>query len=238
MGNDAYDRSKSGNPIYRHQPKNRGRQYPRHAGENLAEIEAHFEKHIGEIGIVYHEMLSDLIHLDVLHIPATSERPYQVLFTSGVSDEVMNVPPGAEKFNRAELMIALPKDWPISMEAFEDEVNYWPVRWLKDVGRLPHEYDTWVGWYHTIPNGEPPEPIANTQFTGVMLAPAYWLGKDFFQLKTKQSETITIYNMIPLYLQEMELKLEVGAEELENRMDACAIDFVLDVNRRNAAMQS
>lgn len=229
------DVSPSGAPIYRHEGKERDFSAPHEHARNLEEIEAHLEKYIGKVGTVFHEIVSDLIHLDVLYIPASSDRPYSVLVTSGVSDIPMAVPEGMEDFDRAELLIALPKSWPISDEAFKEESNYWPVRWLKYIGRLPHEYDTWIGWGHTIPNGNPPEPISNTEFIGVMVSPPYWLDSDFFQLSAKNGDVISFYQLIPLYAEEMELKLNKGVEDLERRFEKNNIGHVLDITRPNVA---
>jgi hypothetical protein len=133
------------------------------------------------------------------------------------------------------LLIALPEDWPITEVALKDEANWWPIRWLKLVGRLPHENESWIWWGHTIPNGDPPEPIANTKFVGVMLSPPYWLPRDFFELTTKSGETITFYALIPLFAEEMKLKLEKGFDELEARFEKQDINFVIDAKRPNVA---
>jgi len=231
------ERFESGAPIYRHETRERELAPPAHSAEHLDEIEAHVEKHIGKIETVFHEILSDLVHLDVLFVPATEDRPFHVLVTSGVADEPMAVPEGFEGYNRVELLIALPADWPLSEERLEDEANYWPVRWLKLVGRLPHEYETWIGWGHTIPNGDPAEPIANTKFIGVMLTPPYELPREFFQLETKSGETITFFVMMPLYREEMDLKLKAGAEEIEDRFERAGVGFVLDTARPNVALK-
>lgn len=232
---DDVEQSEGGSPIYRHQARERKWKLPEHPGEHLEIIEAHVEEHIGKIEGVFHEILSDLIHLDVLTIPATDDRPFHVLVTSGVSDEPMNVPEGMEEFNRAELLIALPAEWPLSQEAFANEDFYWPIRWLKMVGRMPHEYETWIGWGHTIPNFDPPEPIANTKFTGVMLTPPYWLGEDFLQLETPSGETISFYSVVPLYQEEMDFKLKHGAEALEDLFEKHDVDFAICPGRPNAA---
>jgi hypothetical protein len=237
MSGDGIERSKSGNPIYRHQARERDWTAPQNYGKHLEEIEAHVEKHIGKIETVFHEIVSDLVHLDVLFVPATEERPYHVLVTSGVGDEPMTVPEGAEGYRHAELMMALPADWPLTEEAFKDEANYWPVRWLKMVGRLPHEYNTWIAWGHTIPNGDPAEPIADTRFIGAMLTPPYWLDPEFFQLATKEGETISFYMLMPLYKEEMDLKLDKGADHLEDLLQKANVDFVLDVGRPNVAVR-
>jgi len=230
---DEIERSESGNPIYRHSEKQREWQAPEHSGRNLESVEEHLKQHIGEVETVFHEILSDRVHLDVLFIPAGDERPYHTLVTSGVSDLPMTVPEGMENMDRVELLIALPASWSISDESFKDESNYWPVRWLKSIGRLPHDYDTWIGWGHTIPNGDPPEPIADTPFIGFMLSPPYWLSPDFFQLEAASGDTVTFYNLVPLYEEEMALKLKKGADELEERLEKGDAGFVVNPERAN-----
>jgi len=228
--------SESGSPIYHHKPKDREWTVPKNPALHLEEIEAHLKEHLGEIETVYHEILSDLVHLDILFLPAHRQKPYHTLVTSGVSDSPMAVPAGMEDFSHAELMINLPTEWPLDQESFKNEANYWPVRWLKQIGRLPHEYDTWVGWGHTIPNGDPAEQIANTEFAGVMLSPPYWLSPDFFQLQTDSGDKICFYNLVPLYQEEMNLKLAKGAEALlEALFDKNGIGPIVDIGRRNVA---
>ena len=236
MAEDS-EKSEGGSAIYRHGAKEHSFTAPEHSGRNLAAVEAHVEKHIGKIETVYHEILSDRIHLDVLFVPANDERPYHTLVTSGVSDLPMQVPEGMEAFNRVELLMALPPEWPLTQEAFQNENHFWPVRWLKNIGRLPHDYDTWIGWGHTIPNNDPPETIANTQFIGVMLSPAFWLNDDFYQLTAESGNTITFYNLVPLYQEEMDLKLQQGADEIEDRLDRRKVGFVLDIARPNVAVK-
>lgn len=235
MAEDEKERSESGAEIIRHMDRTREWKQAENPAGHLEEVEAHVEKHLGKIETVYHELVSDMVHIDILFVPADKTRPYHVLVTSGVSDQPMKVPEGAEEFRRAELLIALPANWPLTREAFEDEKNYWPLRWLKVVGRLPHEYGSWIGWGHTIPNGDPPAKIENTDFIGVMLAPPYWLPAEFFQLESKSCGKISFYQMTPLYLEEMDLKLKQGADELESRFEKADLGFVLDIKRKNVA---
>ena len=147
----------------------------------------------------------------------------------------MNVPEGMEAFRRVELVVALPSDWPITEEALKDESNYWPIRWLKSIGRLPHEYQTWIGWGHTIPNGDPAEPIADTRFIGFMVTAPHLLPHEFFQLTTSDGETISFFTLTALYREEMEFKLKKGAEALEEKLDDYEGGFVIDPTRPNTA---
>ena len=233
---ESVERSPSGAPIYRHEDPGPGIEKPEEHARNLEDIEAHVEAFIGPIETVYHENVSDRVHIDVIFVRATEDRPYNVLVTSGVGDLPMNVPEGFENLDRAELVIALPQSWPLTDEAFKDPSNYWPIWWLKSVGRLPHEYDTWLGWGHTIPNGSPWVPIADTRFIGVMLSLPYWLDPAFSRLQAASGDTINFYDVVPLYSEEMKLKLNQGVEELEARFDTLGIGYVVDVERPNAGL--
>lgn len=65
------------------------------ADSNMEEIEAHIERHVGKISMVFHEVLSDIVHIDIHQIPPTDDRPYWTLVTSGMSDLPMSVLRGA-----------------------------------------------------------------------------------------------------------------------------------------------
>ena len=126
----------------------------------MQDIDRHIEKHIGKISMVFHEVVSDLVHIDIHQIPPSDERPYWTLVTSGMSDLPMTTPEGREEFAHAELVLCLPKSWKMEQSDWKDEVHYWPIRWLKVCARFPHEYKTWLCWGHTLPNGDPPAAYA------------------------------------------------------------------------------
>ena len=121
--------------------------------ESMTAVCTHFTEHIGEAQAVLHELVSDLVHIDIHQIPPSEDHPYWTLFTTGMSDRPMTVPEGAGECTHAELMIKLPEDWPMERlndppddDATEDvqaeyERFYWPFRWLTILARLPHEYD-------------------------------------------------------------------------------------------------
>lgn len=200
------------------------------------EIEAHYEKWFGEIAMVYHEIVSDIVHVDIHMIPPADNRPWITLATTGMSDLAMNVDDfeGSESFRRAELLICLPPDWPIAQQDFENEDNYWPVRWLKMLARLPHEYDTWLGQGHTIPNGDPPERIANTPFAGcLLLPPLATRPEEACILHTHDGEIIRFYILIPLYEEEMDFKVANGVSQLLEHFDAARLSEVVDITRKS-----
>ena len=227
--------SPGGSAIYRHEEDpDRDLIEPESIRSYGEEIEAHYETYYGAIENVYHEIVSDIVHIDIHHIPATKERPWITLATTGMSDLPMNVPEfeGSDSYRRAELLIYLPPDWPLTQQDFENENNYWPLRWLKMLARLPHEYDTWLSDGHTIPNNDPPERIANTPFSGfLLLPPLLTQPPEAYSLETEDGETIRFYCLIPLYNDEMDYKLEHGVSELLGCFDTQSVTEVVDITR-------
>ncbi|WP_313206361.1 suppressor of fused domain protein [Stenotrophomonas sp.] len=234
MSMDTDDVSPGGSPILVH---SREKDFTPAQGESHIEaISAHIERHLGPISGVFHEIISDLVHIDVHVVPANEQFPYLRLVTSGMSDLPMTLPEGAPGSAYMELMVALPADWPISDDAFEDERNYWPVRLLKTLARLPHEYDTWLGFGHTIPNGHPAEPYApGVGFDGAIVLPPVTAPEDFGTLQLDDARTIEFMSIVPLYPEEMDLKLKKDAEALLDRFDAKNIQDVIVPGRVNVA---
>lgn len=224
----------SGGEVLRHKPRERDFEMAVGDDETIEAISRHIEEYVGEVDGVFHEIVSDLVHVDVHIVRPTDQRPFHTLVTSGMSDRPMNVPAGAEMFQYAELMIYLPADWPLDESDLKDESNYWPIRLLKVLARLPHEYDTWLAMDHTVPNGDPPEPYApNTGFVCAMLAVPEMESEDFWRLEIDEEKTINFFAVVPLYPEETTFKLKRGPERLLQRFGREDIPQVIDVSRKN-----
>jgi hypothetical protein len=180
--------------------------------------------------------MSDLVHIDVHFVPAGPDRNFQTLVTSGMSARAMSVPEGYEDYSYAELLICLPTHWPVGKQDFKDPRNYWPIRLLKYLARMPHEYGTFLASGHTVPNGNPPEPFAaNTRFCCALIAPIRLSPKEVAELTISPEMKIHFYAVVPLYKEEMELKLKTGVETLYERFNRQGISELLDIKRRNVA---
>jgi len=224
--------SESGAPIYRYKPREEGWVAPNMEDSNLELIDRHIEKHIGKITMVYHEVISDLVHLDIHQIPPSEDRPYWTLVTSGMSDLPMTTPEGRKEFAHAELMLCLPKEWKMGQDDWKDESHYWPIRWLKICARFPHEYKTWLCWGHTLPNGDPPEVYArNTSFCCMMLGNPRTVSTEFWSLPIRTDKTIRFFALYPITQGEIELKLKKGAEHLDELFEKSKITEIVDLNR-------
>jgi hypothetical protein len=187
-------------------------------------LEKHIEKYFGSYKNVFHEIASPDIHVDIAVIEPTPKRNYYVLVTMGMGARKMDVPAELEEFKlqRAELLVCLPPDW--KLDDLEDEKWYWPLRWLKILARLPGDEDTWLGWGHTIPKGS--SFADNTRLSAVMLIYPGAFGKKSFTCKIPNGEEINFYQLLPLYEEEMEYKLERDAEALLELMDERDLEYV------------
>ena len=129
------------------------------------------------------------------------------------------------------MLLILPPDWPLTPEAFRDEANYWPLRWLKRLARLPHQMGGWLGLGHTIPNGDPPRPLAPTvSFAGWLIDEPVLLPKDVLKLRVAD-RVINFYAAVPVTAAEMDFKVHNGGGALAQRLDRAKVSELVDVNR-------
>ena len=195
--------------------------------------DAHIKNTFGEFENVFHELVSPDIHVDICVVPPSEERDYYTLVTMGMGAHRMNVPEelAEYKLERAELAIALPSDWKLDEESLKDERWYWPIGLLKVLARLPISNDTWLGFGHTM---DKQSPFAeDTELCAALLVgpqDVVWNGGEVCTLPS--SEEVNFYQVIPLYRNEMEYKMEHDADALLKKM--AGISFVVNPTRQNA----
>lgn len=224
--------TRGGSNILRHHQRERSFESPDCANSVAEEVEAHFESQGLQVDSVFHEIVSDLVHLDVHVVAPSKARPFFTLFTTGMADRPMAVPPQAESLALAELMLCLPASWPLAESELRNETNYWPIRLLKSLARLPHEYQTWLGIGHTVPNGDPAQAYAEgTELAGALIAPPLTLEASAHRFQSSQGP-VNIYSVVPLYDQEMNLKLAQGTDALLDKLDEHAVSELLDPKRK------
>lgn len=224
----------TGDPVYRYTERTKKFELAIGDSENIQRISEHIEQYCGPVATVMHELLSDLVHIDVHWVQPTPERNYHTLVTSGMSDRPMSAPAEVPHLRHAELMLSLPPNWPLDDKSLNEGSNYWPIYVLKMLARFPHEYDSWLSWGHTMPNGDPAEPYAdNTQLCcALRLSPAL-VDEGFRELKIDDEKTIHFFSIVPLYQEEIDLKLAQGAEALVERFAKQNITELLDAKRPN-----
>lgn len=199
--------------------------------DEMSAIEQHIKNTFGEFENVFHELVSPDIHVDICVVPPSERRNYYTLVTMGMGAHRMNVPKelAEYKLERAELAIALPPDWKLDKDSMQEERWYWPVGLLKVLARLPISNDTWLGFGHTM---EKQSPFAeDTELCAAILT-----GPQDMDLDTcgevcilPGGEEVNFYQVLPLYREEMEYKLEHDADALLERL--AAVSFVVCPDR-------
>jgi predicted Zn finger-like uncharacterized protein len=228
------EESPSGQPVYRYAERPTQFEFAVGDSENIERISEHIEQHCGPVETVMHELVSDMVHIDVHVVKPTPERNYYTLVTSGMGDRPMAAPEGAEELRFAELMLSLPPDWKLDEASLEDGANYWPIYVLKMMARFPHEYQTWLSWGHTLPNGDPAEPYAeNTKLCCALLLSPILPDEGFSQLVIDDEKTIHFFSIVPIYQEEIDLKLSQGTEPLVEKFAQAKVSELLDIRRVN-----
>ena len=200
--------------------------------EEMEAVEEHIEQYFGKFENVFHELVSPDIHVDICVVPPSEERDYCTLVPMGMGAHRMNVPEelAEYKLERAELAIALPADWKLDQESMKDEKWYWPIRLLKSLARLPIASDTWLGFGHTMDNKE--NFAENTKLCAAILTGPQSTEEGGEVCTLPGGEEVNFYQVIPLYEDELDYKLEHDVDALLNKMRG--ISFVVNPTRQNA----
>lgn len=202
--------------------------------EELKQFDQFIRSNFGDYSDVMHEVYSPDIHLDIIVIPPTEENNYYKLITMGMGAYKMKVPSEFKnkEIERAELVIYLPPTWNIKSS---DEKDYWPIRCLKSVARLPIQCNTWLGFGHTISSDEKNTPYAeNTKFCSVLLLSALNDRFEDMELRLGKKEKINFYQLFPLYKEELEFKFENGMAELCDLIGEEDAFPLVNINRKNS----
>jgi hypothetical protein len=146
----------------------------------------------------------------------------------------MNVPNEWRSYvcDRAEYVIFLPNDWNLESDKEED---YWPIRMLKTIARLPIRAEDWLCESHDVQLTDDGSPVAgNTGFNSCVLMSS--IGKNGQEVKPLKlglfGKKVAFYQLYPLYPEELEFKLEHSFDELMDRLDA-EDNMIINVHRKN-----
>lgn len=201
--------------------------------KELDEYEKFIMDNFGEYQEVFHEIVSPDIHLDIIIIPPTKENNYYKLITMGMGAYKMNVPDELKEYEleRAELVLYLPPTWNIKSNKEED---YWPIRYLKILARIPLNCNTWLGLGHTVSSNENNDAFAkNTNFCSILLLNGINKNYETLDLKLKNVKKINFYQLFPLYLEELNYKQENDFGMLLDLFDDDDIVPIINIERKN-----
>lgn len=196
-----------------------------HADEKLIEaVGDHIGKHIGE-SEVFHEMISGEVHVDVFHVFPNEKYNFHTLVTCGMAQKAMPAPDDMKQFEYAELMLCLPPEWPMTIEAFlADQSAYWPIELLKYFARFPSQTNAFVTIGHTIDNSVGPFS-ASFFFTPVLFP------EEFRSFQMPDGRLVNILSVIPIHAVELEYIKDTGCYEFIDILEQNGISEYVDPNR-------
>ncbi len=175
--------------------------------EEMAAFEKQLEERFGKVRVVWHEIVSPDVHLDIFVVdPPDGSAVY--LFTCGMGAYLMSVPEeqrAAGVAERLELMVTLPNDWPLGFMEQKKDANYWPTRMLKDIARYPVENATLIGAGHTV---QMPSPYAKTKFETILLLPPPGRTPEELRFRLSPEVEVGLLQLIPLYPAERDYVME------------------------------
>jgi hypothetical protein len=139
------------------------------------------------------------------------------LFTSGMSERAMTVPPGGEAYQFAELVLYL-DGWDTDIDEWQTPEHLWVINWVRRLTQIPFENDTWLnGKWTILSNEDPPRPLSEfTEMTCWLL-----LGeKDPLDRATlPDGKSVCFYTLMPIHTAERDFALDKGIRALLRRFD-------------------
>jgi len=208
----------------------------KHYHEHAEWIADHLDEFFDENSMtVFHEIPTLDLHLDV-YLIEPKNASFKILITSGMSTLKMNVSEQAEnpkELEFAELMMLIPKEIEFDQLYTGKNKNDWIITILKRTAKFPHFYDTWLEIGHSIQAEEDMTPYGNdTDFVGALILPSVTFDEKLTKI-SKNGRQINIYNVFPLYKNELEYKIENGYNKLLDFLIKANGKEVLDLNRKN-----
>ena len=246
------EKSESGAHTYRHQTPTVTPPMAPQPTPFFSQISKHIESTIGPIGRVFPELISNGVRLDLILVPPTNLAPspthpfgtsHYTIITSGMSSKPMNVPADHLGPRFIELMIALPAHWrgispdyTFDQKIMKKERYWWPFRWLKKIGRMPAEMNSFLDIGQILPSGERAAPFASNTRLNCMLVSPPLLSPESVKLVINEDVSVYFLALMPIYPDEAHLKTDKGIKALNDRLDAKNFSELIWVARENVGL--
>lgn len=165
-------------------------------------------------------------------IPANDKFADHTLFTIGLSDH--RLPNSNDPFAATEFKIFLPREWPVSAEAFADAPWKWTLQWLKkavvslrEATKMPEPPLLFIN------EAQPEEPLGpNTRQCAFLCHRAPEGSRQM-----PDNRWIGYHLLFSIYPEEVKLIQTQGLEEFIKRLQANDIALRIDLTRPNMGLQ-
>ena len=192
----------------------------------------HLARYVGAPSVLVRDTYSRSAPVDLLVVPPSTRFPYYTIVSCGMSRHAMPALAGAEAYRHAELLIALPGDWPIDAAVEGRPAAAWPLEVLQRIARYVQHERVWLFYMQTVPNGQPPRPYATkTRFAGAIIGVPVLYGREFPEIDRADQPSLQLYSIIPLYPEELDWKMLYGPGDLLERLEADRVTELLRPRR-------
>lgn len=183
--------------------------------------EAHYKRFFGPLDQpLQHSTNNKPFHIDIYQFAPFDDREHWTLITGGMSDARMPIPDDAPQHITGYSEIFM----------YGREPQPWMFDVLKGLAEMPFVDDTYLHWFHTIPNGKPmtAKPSLLTSF---LLLPPYFEEQAFGQSFLVGGNQVQPLMLIPITEAERQFAMENGVEALEERFESGGFDPIIDESR-------
>lgn len=165
----------------------------------------HYIRYFGadEEPMIFHTLVDEpgTLHVDVVSLGPTKERPFRVLATIGASDHAIRPRPQSLS-DRNEYVTFVPADWDLNAPE-----HRWVLTLLQEVAQFPHSESTMITYSHTLDLSAVMSDLQSEDFNmcgAGLLFPQVCQDTGVLRCKTGLLETVTILHMMPLTRDEMD----------------------------------
>jgi len=134
----------------------------------------------------------------------------------------------------------LPRDWRLDRESWHDTRWSWPIRELKEAALVPHRFQTWLGYGHTIIPNDIDASFQvrqsldrSTRLSSLLVTTSELLPEAIHTIESG-TQQIDLLMLLPMYPEELELRISHGAHALLDAFTTAGVSDVIDPARPSA----
>lgn len=177
---------------------------------------AHLEQYLGEFEGIYKQVIPTDPPIDIMYFSGES---CNAMVTNGMRAMPMAVPAELKDYRQVELMMFIDKTFDLSGEGVQKEENAWLIKLLTDLATYPRETNSYLGWGHIVGNGTHVEPYdESVDYCGALIYPPMDQENMKFYHYVEKNKNIFIYNVMPLFKEELKFIQEHSSEQFINLM--------------------
>ena len=211
------------------QPKMNNEEMPRMKVKAEPNYINHLEKYLGEFDCIFRQMTPTDPPIDIMFFKG---KRYNALVTNGMRGIPMKLPPELGNYKFVELMMFLDKSIEINDSNIENEENAWLIKLLIDLALFPKETNSYLNVGHIVGNGDKLEPYSSqSEYCGALIFPPIEQENVNFQRYFEKGNTIHLYNVMPLFKDELRFIQEHSSDQFINLMSEIGVRQIIKRNR-------